>query len=263
MRLHAAVDGSFRTVILDGTLRIMTGNNEPCATCKLDHSEILRLNPSMTSQSAGLPLKVRQLNFSYEGDLNARVPILQDFNFECKGGQTLWLRGDSGSGKTTFLKLAAGLLSAASGDVAWGDFSFTKAAPEEVTCFRKSHIAFGDQDLHLIETWSVWQNLLLVNSNNDQIQNVLQELKIENFKHRAVRNLSGGQKQKVLAARLILQEPRIVLLDEPTAHLDDRNTEAVMEAIQRNFAEATVIIVSHDQRLSNWISDVVYFGAPS
>jgi putative ABC transport system ATP-binding protein len=207
----------------------------------------------MKSSHSDMRFEVRRLDFSY-----GPVPVLRQFNFRCDGGEKIWLRGKSGSGKSTFLKLAAGLLSPAAGDLLWNDFSMGAADEKARTAFRKANIAFGDQDLHLIESWSLLQNLILTGAEPETCTELLRELELTVSPTTLARHLSGGQKQKLLLARMILQTPKIVLLDEPTAHLDDSNTAVVMKAVLKHFAAATVLIVSHDQRLAAWLEEAAF-----
>lgn len=201
-----------------------------------------------TSNLSNHSLKVNNISFFYD-----QAAVFKNFSFECKAKETVWLRGSSGSGKSTFLKLLSGLLKVGHGEILWGDFKMDVDSEDERARFRRQHIAFGDQDLHLIEAWTVLQNLRLVEPVKPLCLKALKELHLEELAERTIKTLSGGQKQKVLLARMLLQNPQIVLLDEPTAHLDDASTEVVMTVIHKHFADATTIIVSHDQRLSAWI----------
>lgn len=199
-----------------------------------------------------MQLTVRNLNFGY-----GATPVFSGFSFDCASGDSLWLSGRSGSGKTTLLKLVAGLLKAENGTIRWDDNTISSYDSPTRAEFRKSSIGYGDQELHLVETWTVTQNLRLVSGDGLKISATLRELDLGNFESKRIRFLSGGQKQKVLIARLILQNPEVLLIDEPTAHLDDKNTEIVMEAVNRHFKNKTALIVSHDARVGKWIKSHV------
>jgi putative ABC transport system ATP-binding protein len=197
-------------------------------------------------------LQVENLSFHY-----ADTPVFRNFQFDCAAGKAIWLRGESGSGKSTFLKLIAGLLKADQGQIQWGEHLLSGMSQQEQATFRRENIAYGDQELHLIPAWTLKQNLELVSNDANLMEKVLHELELSKWLQHRVQNLSGGQRQKVLLARLILQKPQVLLLDEPTAHLDDRNTELVMKAIQRHFTGKTSVIVSHDSRVGEWIPQQV------
>ncbi|CAN5515907.1 ABC transporter ATP-binding protein [soil metagenome] len=197
-----------------------------------------------------MKLSIKNVSFGY-GDTS----IFKDLGFELGPGSSTWLGGQSGAGKSTFLKLIAGLLPAQSGDISWNDSNFTKFDENQRALFRRENIGYGDQEVHLVPSWTVEQNLQL--ASDQSCVEILTEFELQAFKSKRVSTLSGGQKQRAMLARLCLQKPKILLLDEPTAHLDDRTTELVMLAVKRHCADATTIVVSHDRRIGQWIGEQV------
>jgi putative ABC transport system ATP-binding protein len=197
-----------------------------------------------------MKLSAKNVSFGYGGQ-----SVFKNLEFDCPHGASRWLGGQSGSGKTTFLKLIAGLLAPSSGEISWNETNLAKLDERQRADFRRESIGYGDQDVLLIPSWTVEQNLRL--ANGESHYELLKEFELEEFAAKRISTLSGGQRQRAMLARLILQNPRILLLDEPTAHLDDRNTELVMAAIKRHCAKATLIVVSHDTRIGKWIGDQV------
>ena len=194
-----------------------------------------------------MKLEISGLSFRYE-----ETHLFRDFSISCESRSNLWLRGNSGCGKSTFLKLAAGLLSPEKGRIQWGETNLSTLSTEARAQFRRTHIAYCDQDLHLINSWSAAENLQLVAKDDSKMKSVLQDLGIPKIENQVVRNLSGGERQRLAIARLILQEPEVALLDEPTSHLDDFSCGLVMKALKRHVFSKTLILVSHDRRMEEF-----------
>ncbi len=245
-------------------------------------------------------LHCRDVSFAYSAE-----PLLNKINFEVPSCSHLWIKGRSGSGKSSFLKLLAGLLQPQSGSIQYTteDGLTTKLnllSPKEQDEFRRQNIGFLHQENHLIGHWTIEQNLNLakytsvhktdlsakqllmelgLNLNSLNLQNhdlhgldtqdspksddsnkVSREKKqYFHFGQKLTSELSGGERQRVSLARLLLQKPKIALLDEPTSHLDDETAEQVMNLIAKYLKDTTTLIVSHDQRLKQYFSSPVAF----
>lgn len=185
------------------------------------------------------------LNFSYE-----QVPVLKNLNLAVQQGEHVWIRGRSGSGKSSLLKLIAGLLLFEKGLIQVGSVRYNSSSAQQSQLLRQESIGYVHQENHLIEHWTVLQNLNLVTSDQYQIERFFQSIGLTRiFFEKKVSELSGGEKQRISVIRMLLQKPKLALLDEPTAHLDDTNTEAILKLIQQELKDATLIIVSHDARL--------------
>lgn len=169
-----------------------------------------------------------------------------------------WLvMGPSGSGKSTLLHLLSGTLRPQSGSVvvAGQDYSALSGAPMDR--FRGRHIGLVLQRLHLVPSLSVEANLLLAQycaglpQDKQRVRSVLGELGLgdrgSDFPHR----LSHGQAQRVAVARAVLNRPQLILADEPTSNLDDRNCEQALNLLldQAARCNATLLIATHDARL--------------
>lgn len=185
------------------------------------------------------------LNFSYE-----QVPVLQNLNLVINQGEHVWIRGRSGSGKSSLLKLIAGLLSFEKGRIQVGPIEYSSVDLQKYQLLRKESIGYVHQENHLIEHWTVLQNLKLVSDDLKNIDEFFSHLELpKTFLDKKISELSGGEKQRISIIRMLLQSPKLALLDEPTAHLDDVNTDIILNLIQQKLRSATLIIVSHDARL--------------
>ncbi len=167
-------------------------------------------------------IRSRQLAFYYPGGV-----ALAFADVDLPQGGALVLRGNSGSGKSTFLALAAGLLTAAQGhiEVAGQDPAQLSAAQRDT--WRGRTVGFLPQRLHLSDALTVFDNLALAYFaigqpiDKAQILRSLEALGVADLAQRRPHALSGGQAQRVALARSVLMQPRVILADEPTASLDD------------------------------------------
>ena len=180
-------------------------------------------------------MKISGLAFGYNEKF-----LFQDLNLELKPSSFLLIRGPSGCGKSTLLKIIAELLPLQKGKIEF-------ARPD-------IKIGYLHQDCHLVEHWSIQENLELVSADIELMQKLSKQFNLKNPLNTLVRNLSGGEKQRVSIIRLLLQKPDLALLDEPTAHLDDKNTAEIIQIIKSNLKDNIVIIVSHDHRIDSQVS---------
>lgn len=172
-------------------------------------------------------------------------------------GGTLLLRGPSGSGKSTWLALAAGLLTPASGNVVVAGQSLGDLGVGERDAWRARNVGFLPQKLHLSEALSVADNLALVHfaaglpPDQPAIERALEALQIGALARRRPSQLSGGQAQRVALARAVLLRPRVILVDEPTASLDDDASAMALGLLRQSAArlDATLVIATHDARV--------------
>jgi putative ABC transport system ATP-binding protein len=172
-------------------------------------------------------------------------------------GGVLVLRGNSGSGKSTLLALAAGLLTAANGqiEIAGQNPAVLKAAQRDA--WRGRTVGFLPQRLHLSDALTVFDNLALAYFavaqpvDKAHIMHSLDALGVASLAARKPHALSGGQAQRVALARALLMQPKVILADEPTASLDDNAAQSAItllaQAAQR--CTATLVVATHDARV--------------
>ncbi len=172
-------------------------------------------------------------------------------------GGTLLLRGRSGSGKSTWLALASGLLTPTAGEVVVSGQSPGRLSAAARDAWRARHIGFLPQRLHLSDALSVMDNLGLVffaaglPVDTAAVSRTLKALDIVSLVSRKPSQLSGGQAQRVALARALLLRPSVILADEPTASLDDSACEASLNLLRECAGEldATLVIATHDTRV--------------
>ncbi len=173
-------------------------------------------------------------------------------------GGTLLLRGNSGCGKSTWLALAAGLLRPASGQITVAGQRLGDLTQIASDAWRARSIGFLPQKLHLSEALTVAGNLALahwaagVPEDAKSILRALDALGVAELARRKPSQLSGGQAQRVALARAVLLQPQVILVDEPTASLDDEAAHAALQLLQDHASrcKATLVIATHDARVA-------------
>lgn len=196
------------------------------------------------------------LSFTYD---NQRV-----FNYpeiECARGEQLLIYGNSGSGKSTLLHLLAGFIQPNSGSIKIDNVDITKLKYRSLDKYRGKKTGFIPQKFHFIPSLNVRDNILAACffANNpvdiNHLKLISDTLEITHLLDRKPRNLSFGEQQRACIARAIINSPAVILADEPTSNLDDRNTENVMRLLERVYKldNSSLIVVSHDERIKSRI----------
>ena len=193
-------------------------------------------------------------------DFNSDTKIhLKNIKFE--NGKTYAILGVSGSGKTTLLNIIAGIVNPNEGKVLIDDVDITSLTQKEKDNFRLENIGYIFQDFKLIEDMTVEDNLNLLKIEKIEcidIDNILGQVGLKNKRKTKVKKLSGGEKQRVAAARAMMMSPNVILADEPSGSLDESNKKELHKLLLqlREQYGQTIIIVTHDKELAE-ISDRV------
>ena len=184
--------------------------------------------------------------------------VLDNINIDFKKNELVFILGSSGSGKSTLLNIIGGLLDVDSGNVMLDERDITKFNHSMLCNYRNNMIGFIFQDYHLVEYMSVLDNIKLgqtVYNSNNNVESVLRRLGIWSKRKYRVNRLSGGEKQRVAIARAIINEPDIILADEPTGALDSANGIKIMNILKELSKDKLVIVVSHDNILADKYAD--------
>lgn len=199
-------------------------------------------------------LVTNQLTFEYGPAKQFAFPDVR-----CADREALLILGQSGTGKTTLLHLLAFLLRPKSGTVMINETDLTKLSPAETAAFRARHVGIIYQKPHFVSSLSVGDNLLLANylaSKSQQPQRVRElagQLGFGDQLSKKTHQLSQGEQQRVSIARAVMNQPDVILADEPTSNLDDENTNRVVTLLREQSEQigASLIVVTHDQRLKD------------
>lgn len=191
----------------------------------------------------------------YEINKNNIVTALDNINLYISEGELVVIKGASGSGKSTILSLIAALSKPTSGEVLVDDKRISKLPDNFASDFRRDNIGFIFQKYNLIPTLSVKENIILplvpinlhVKIVEEKLDRVLKMFKIEHKKDMLVKNLSGGEQQRVAIARANVNNPKIIIADEPTANLDEKLSLHFIDILKELKSQGkTIIIATHD-----------------
>lgn len=199
-------------------------------------------------------LATNQLTFEYGPTKQFSFPDVY-----CANREALLILGRSGTGKTTFLHLLALLLKPKSGSVVIDKTDLTKLSVAETAAFRAKHLGIIYQKPHFVSSLSVFDNLLMANylankqQDKDRARELADQLGFSDQLSKKTSQLSQGEQQRVSIARAVMNQPDVILADEPTSSLDDENTTRVVELLRRQSEQigASLIVVTHDQRLKD------------
>ena len=180
-------------------------------------------------------------------------------DWEISNGQQWLLLGASGSGKTTLLHILTGILKPTHGSVTINETSIYTLSSKALDQFRGRNIGIIFQRPHLIKSLSIAENLLMAQSfaglpsDRNRIKEVLHSLGIEDKINNYPAELSQGQLQRVSIARAVINKPTMLIADEPTSSLDDKNTDTVLQLLiaQSVLNNATLIVATHDKRVKD------------
>lgn len=183
-----------------------------------------------------------------------KVEILKSLDLTVPTGQFIAITGQSGSGKTTLLSLIAGLDTPNSGQIVIDEQDITKLDEDELALLRGKRFGFIFQNFHLIPTLTALENVVLSAELNNtpgaskKANDLLGTVGLGDRLHHYPAQLSGGEQQRLSLARAFINEPDIILADEPTGNLDSKNSDRIIELILdlHRVKQATIILVTHE-----------------
>lgn len=207
---------------------------------------------------------------------NRKFIAVDDVNFSLKAGDFVAIVGKSGNGKSTLLNMIAGLLKPTRGNVTIFeyDISSPSVSDEQISAIRAKNIGFVTQSQTLLANLNVLNNVILpvkiadassrrVDDSAEKFEpedctnvtsraiNLLKRLNVDDLAHCYPRELSGGEMRRVMIARSLINNPRLLLLDEPTGDLDSQNTQTVVSLLRDCAASgAAVLVVTHDESVA-------------
>jgi putative ABC transport system ATP-binding protein len=204
-------------------------------------------------------IRLQDVNMIHDPGGSGRFQSLHEVSLTIESGQVVVVEGKSGSGKTTLLSIIGALVRPTSGQVLVDGQPVAKLPDLHAAAFRNRTVGFVFQHYNLLDDLSAADNVsvplvprgLPARKQEAMVREALAAAGIEHRALQAVRHLSGGEKQRCAIARALVGNPRVLLCDEPTAHLDRDNTEAFLEIIaQVKDQGQTVVLATHDPVLT-------------
>ena len=193
---------------------------------------------------------------------NTNAVALDGVNFSIEDGEFVFLVGPSGSGKTTVIKLITGEVRASDGEINVNDFDMRKIKMRRMPKFRRT-LGVIFQDFRLIDKMTVYENVAfamrVVGASSKEIRKrvpqVLELVGLSGYEKRRPEELSGGEQQRVAIARALVNNPRMIIADEPTGNLDPVRSLDLMLLLEKiNELGTTVLVVTHEKELVNAFS---------
>ena len=200
-------------------------------------------------------IKVKNVTKIFNEGKPTETIALKDISFDILEGESALLKGPSGSGKSTLLAIIAALLKPTSGDVDVDGQKIAKLPDNFASLYRRENLGFIFQKFNLIPTLSVKENVILPLIPSDlskeeieeKAKSAMSKFSIIHKKDDLAKNLSGGEQQRVAIARALVNDPKIILADEPTANLDIKLSKSFLEFVKILHDEGkTIVIATHD-----------------
>ena len=210
-------------------------------------------------------LKVSNLEKIYKGKISFKA--LENINMEVSEGEFVAIMGPSGSGKSTFLNTISTIDKPTAGSVLIAGKNPYEMNAKQLSTFRRKELGFVFQQFNLINTLTVGENIILpltldkadVKTMKTKLEEISELLGISHLLHKRTYEISGGQAQRVAIARAVINEPSILLADEPTGNLDSKSAKDVMKLFKKlnEAMNVTIIMVTHDPNIASY-SDKTY-----
>ena len=197
---------------------------------------------------------MKTINLSKVYDNNTRA--LNSINLSISKGEWVTIMGPSGSGKTTLLNIIGGLDKASKGEVRINGNEITSLNPRQLTKFRRENIGFIFQQFHLVPYLTALENVMLAQYFHSIVveADAIEALERVGLSHRLNHlptQMSGGEQQRVAVARALVNEPDILLADEPTGNLDQKNGKTVIELLRSLHSDGhTILMITHEYKIA-------------
>ena len=204
----------------------------------------------------------------YYGNGSNVTKAIDRVSFQVAKGEFVGVMGASGSGKTTLLNMMSTIDRVTAGHIYYGDVDITELSEDGLSDFRKDNLGFVFQDYNLLDTLTIEENIVLAmtlhKEGRDSIKKkcaqMLRLLGITDIKDNFPYQVSGGQKQRCACARALVNNPRLILADEPTGALDSRSAQTLLETFSNMNAslKATILMVTHDAFSASYCRRILF-----
>ncbi|WP_026689761.1 ABC transporter ATP-binding protein [Alteribacter aurantiacus] len=210
--------------------------------------------------------KIRKIYGELEND--SYTIALDKVDLTINKGDFIAIMGPSGSGKSTLLNVLSGIDKPTSGEVTIAGEKLNDLSGDDLALFRRKQLGFVFQDFNLLDSLTVKENIILPmvlekksgNIINERVEELASLFGIETILQKYPYTISGGQQQRTAVSRALVNEPNIILADEPTGNLDSKSSEIIMECFEKvvNELSTTVLLVTHDVFAASYCHKVVF-----
>ena len=223
---------------------------------------------NLSSKSAdGIFMQARQLRKTYDNQTEHGLEVLKGIDLTIRKGEIIAIIGPSGAGKSTLLHILGALDRPTSGDVQFGKEIISRMTNDRLAEFRNKHIGFVFQFHHLMPDFTALENVMipgLIRSSKqrelkEQALRILHSVGLSDRVSHKPSELSGGEQQRVAFARSLINQPKMVLADEPSGNLDKLNSDALHDLMWNYVRKQgiTFVVVTHNQELANQADRVI------
>ena len=204
----------------------------------------------------------------YYGNKNVLTKAVNNISFSVEEGEFVAIMGASGSGKTTLLNLISTIDKVTSGTILVNGEDITKIKGNKLNIFRRDKLGFIFQDFNLLDTLTGYENIALSLSIknvkpkeiDERINDIATKLNIKKILNKYPYQMSGWEKQRIASARAIINNPKLILADEPTGALDSKSSKQLLESFEylNKDLKSTILMVTHDSFSASYASRVIF-----
>lgn len=212
-------------------------------------------------------LKINNVKKYYGANTNITKAV-DGITFSLNEGEFVAIMGASGSGKSTLLNCISTIDNVTSGNIFVGNQDITNIKEDDLADFRRKNLGFIFQDFNLLDTLTIEENIALILTINKvpekeidkKTLEIARKLGIEEILNKYPYQVSGGQKQRCASARAIVNNPKIILADEPTGSLDSKAARQLLEIMEdmNNKMKATILMVTHDPLSASYAKKILF-----
>lgn len=199
---------------------------------------------------------------------STEIKVIKGLNLLVEEGDFIAIMGKSGCGKTTLMKLLGFIDKPTSGDIIFKGRSTKKFSKDEIADIRRKEIGFVFQDFYLMDSLTVKENIMLpmildgedTNKMLSAAEGLAKHFEISHLLNKNAYELSGGEKQRVAICRALINEPDLILADEPTGNLDSKSAQIVIDSLMNinKDMKKTIILVTHDAEIASYCKKVIF-----
>lgn len=204
----------------------------------------------------------------YYGSRDSITKALDNISFDVEEGEFIGIMGPSGSGKTTLLNCISTIDTVSTGHIYLHHQDITVIKKKALERFRREQLGFIFQDFNLLPSLTAYENIALaltiqgaaINSIDSRVQTIAKRLKILNILEKYPQQMSGGERQRVACARALINNPSLILADEPTGSLDSKNSRLLLETMEQMNEEyhSTIMMVTHDPFSASYAKRILF-----